>query len=301
MRDEKIENFHYGDIRIDEASVRERLESTVRGLGWQWTIAFIQKRRMSFERLKTIEIGCGTGTFSLTLNLLGADTTLLDADPSALDAARRVFAVYGREAACVKANVTEEAPEELKHKFDIVISGGLVEHFSGEDRARVFRYHRSLMKDDGFSYITAPNNLSPFYHVMRLAMRLAGQWRIETEIPFTPAEIEKIARRSGFREALAMGNHTLAEGFNIYSVALGASLLGPFPKIKKCLKSMLFRHKDDGGAEGAAGGSAFIKEFIDENARRALEKYGSVNFKKSLKDYLGDNLILFGFGDEVEI
>lgn len=78
------------------------MERRIRGFcstfGWQHTIASIFEYRLSFDKMKTIEVGCGSGTFSLTLSLLGADVTLIDNDSEALEVAQQVFALYKQKA-----------------------------------------------------------------------------------------------------------------------------------------------------------------------------------------------------------
>jgi len=301
MGKDKIEKFKYENLVVDNNLVRTRILSTVRALGWQYSIALLLKRQIPFEQLKTIEIGCGTGTFSLTLNLLGADTTLLDADEDALKAAREVFSVYGRTASYIKANVIDPPPEELMHQFDIVISGGLAEHFSGQDREKVILYHKLLMKSDGFVYIGVPNRLSLFYQIIVVLRRIMGIWTIDTEIPFTPFELKKIAKRVGFSKHLVVGNFSLADDFSEYSAAFGALILKPFPKIKRLVRKTFYASKRDDRIATSQEDSIEIQEFIKDKVRDVSKKYTHTDFRKSLKDYLSAGIILFGFGDEMNI
>ncbi len=301
MGKDKIEKFEYENLVVDDNFVRSRILSTIRSLGWQYIIAFLLKRQIPFEQLKTIEIGCGTGTLSLTLNLLGANTTLLDADEGALKTARKVFSVYGRTASYIKANVIDPPPEELMHKFDIVISGGLLEHFSGQDRERVVLYHKLLIKSDGFVYVGVPNRLRLFYQTVVILSRIMGLWSRDIEIPFTPLELKKIAKRVGFSKKLVIGNFSLADDFPVYSVAFGALILKPFPKISRLVKRIFYTSKRDDRIAGSQEGGIEIQEFIKDKVQYVNKKYTRADFRKTLKDYLSAVIILFGFGDGMNI
>lgn len=301
MGKDKIEKFEYENFVVDDNFLRSRILNVVRSFGWQHIIAFLLKKQVPFEQLKTIEIGCGTGTLSLTLNLLGAETALLDADESALKTARKVFSVYGRTASYIKANVIDPPPEELMHKFDIVISGGLVEHFSRQDRERVVLYHKLLMKSDGFVYIGVPNRLSLFYQAVAMLTRIMGQWTLDIEIPFTPFELKKIAKRVGFSKNLVIGNFSLVDDFPVYSAALGALILKPFPKVRRILKRIFYTSKRDDRITGSQEDGIEIQEFIKDKVQYVNKKYTRIDFRRTLKDYLSAGIILFGFGDGMNI
>lgn len=298
---DKVEKFSFEGFKVDEDFVRRRIISTTSALGWQRTIAFALKNGVSFERLRTIEIGCGTGTFSLTLNLLGAETTLVDADESALEAARKVFAVYGRRASYIKANVMDPPPKDLLHKFDIVVSGGLAEHFRGQDRQKIILYHKLLMKGDGFAYIGVPNKLSLCYQAVRLVNRIMGQWKITTEIPFTPAEMENTAKDTGFSNALVIGNFPLVKDLVEHLIALGGAVLEPFPCVKKALKGLFSMPKSRGSVGEPREGVIEMQDFIKERARQVNCKDAGVDFKKSPKDYLSAGIVLFAFGEGMKV
>jgi cyclopropane fatty-acyl-phospholipid synthase-like methyltransferase len=94
--------------------------------------------------LKIAEVGCGTGTFALTFALLGASVTLIDSNEEALKNAEKIYKMYGCTTQCVKANVLDSPPDNLRKSFDVAISGGLAEHFIGKNLASCISFHRRL-------------------------------------------------------------------------------------------------------------------------------------------------------------
>jgi 2-polyprenyl-3-methyl-5-hydroxy-6-metoxy-1,4-benzoquinol methylase len=248
-----------------------------------------------FSKMRTLEIGCGTGTFSLTLNLLGAQTTLLDADENAIAAAKECFSIYGLKAEFITGDVTKPLPESLKSKFDFVISGGLAEHFTGEQRAAVIKYHRQALNNNGFAYIAVPNALSPYYRLVMALMKLAGQWEIETEIPYTPSELIKLAAAAGFADATVIGlidtkrdiiSHALAAGSVILkllpaSASDSLKKMGIYSKLKR-MEPVQYKELD-------------LKHFILESTAKVKDSPNQKFLKKGIKDILSSNLVLLGF------
>ena len=66
------------DIDISKEVMNRRIKNCTHYFGWQHTISLIIERCVPISKLKIAEIGCGTGTMSLTFGLLGASITLLD-------------------------------------------------------------------------------------------------------------------------------------------------------------------------------------------------------------------------------
>ena len=113
----QFEKFFNSESQASKSLMHSRIANAVSSHSWQATIAYILENDLSFEQLKVIEVGCGSGTLSLILNLLGANTTLLDVDENALNLAREVFDLYGREASFIKANVIEDVPNKMLNSF----------------------------------------------------------------------------------------------------------------------------------------------------------------------------------------
>ncbi|MBI5213368.1 MAG: class I SAM-dependent methyltransferase [Nitrospirae bacterium] len=215
---------------ITKSEMNERIKMCSSYLGWKHTIRLITDKEIPFNKLKVAEVGCGTGTFSLILGLLGASITLIDFNQKVLEGAKKIYNLYDCKAEFIKADCLDVPPKEITGTFDLVISGGLAEHFIGEDREQCIRYHKLLLKDGGFAFIGVPNRFSPFYQGIRLFRKLSGTWSFDVEVPFSNMELKRIAKIVGFKEAYVIGNAPLRRDFLVYSRGFVSALVDIFPK-----------------------------------------------------------------------
>jgi len=217
------------DSNFSRETIEKRIKTCTHYLGWQHAIRLILERKVPFNVLKIAEVGCGTGTMSLTLALLGASITLLDFNQRVLEKAKRIYNLFNCEADFIQADCMEHPIADLRGKFDLVISGGLAEHFIGEDREKCICYHRLLLKEGGVAYIGVPNKLSPFYRWVRSFKKLTGTWNLEIEVPFTPRELKTLAIKVGFNNAYVIGNAPLKKDLIDYSRGFGSAVKELFP------------------------------------------------------------------------
>lgn len=214
------------DIAFDmsKETMNQRIQTCACHFGWQHAVRLILERNMECNKIKIAEVGCGTGTLSLTFCLLGASVTLLDFNQRVLEKAKKIFDLFDCEADFIQADCMEPLITNLRGKFDVVISGGLAEHFIGEDRKECIRYHRLLLKEGGFAYIAVPNKLSPFYQWVKAFKKLTGTWNLEIEVPFTKWELRRVAASVGFKEAYIIGNAPLKEDLVDYARGFGSAV-----------------------------------------------------------------------------
>jgi SAM-dependent methyltransferase len=104
-----------------------------------------------------IELGCGGGTVSFQLLRYGFidKSVLVDFSNKIRDHVEKVIDVEGFNAEFKKANVLEFRSKE---KFDIVYSGGLLDHFDGKRLDSVFKKHVGLCKKGGCIVTVVPYN-----------------------------------------------------------------------------------------------------------------------------------------------
>ena len=121
------------DFDISKSIMDRRIRNCTLHFGWQHAVKLISERKIDFNALKIVELGCGTGTTALTFGLLGASVTLIDFNQSVLKKAHAIYKLYDCGAEFIKADCMEPAINALRGTFDIVISSGLAEHFIGED------------------------------------------------------------------------------------------------------------------------------------------------------------------------
>lgn len=217
------ESYYSKDI------VDQRILSVISYRGWQYTVKLIHDLQIPFSQLKIAEVGCGTGTFALTFALLGASVTLIDSNEKALKNAEKIYKMYGCTAQCVKANVLDSPPDNLRKSFDVAISGGLAEHFIGKNRARCISFHRMLLGKGGFAHIGVPNSLSPFYWLVRSFRQLTGTWRISLEVPYSNSELKEIATTVGFTGYFVLGNAPLSKDCKVYTRGLISAITDTLP------------------------------------------------------------------------
>ncbi len=185
---------HRANVAREELSIRwRRIEERVRA------------RFGGFEGLRVIEIGAGAGTNAAAMAKRGASVTLLDYSPEALGKARELFAANGLEADFVEANALE-LPDEVRGQFDIAMSFGLNEHFTGAERDGIFRAHLDALRTDGIVIVSVPNARNAPYRLSKWAAERTGRWKLGVEVPFTRAELEAICRRLGVTDPEFFGD-----------------------------------------------------------------------------------------------
>jgi len=287
---EPVEIFNWSNVHFDKSYMDGRLISTISALGWQRTIIRILRQGIPFPDLKVVEVGCGSGTFALSLSLLGAKVTLVDADEQAIAAARKAFDLYGQKAEYVIANVLESVPERLLSRFHLSCSGGLAEHFAGDNRLKCVRYHKELLCPGGFSRIGVPNRFSPFYQMVRLFRIATKTWGLDVEIPYSAMELKRLALRAGFSRAEIIGNYPMIKDAKDYSAGLAAAVLLACPWLKRSLK----RNKREGEKRFPTTSNSVD---IMAHLNAALEKARVIRqnpYRRSLKDFASAGLVLYG-------
>ncbi len=133
-----------------------------------------------------IEIGAGAGTNAAAMAKRGASVTLLDYSPKALGKARELFEANGLEADFVEANALE-LPDEVRGGFDVAMSFGLNEHFTGAERDGIFQAHLDALRDGGIAIVSVPNARNAPYRASKWLAERTGRWKLGVEVPFTRA------------------------------------------------------------------------------------------------------------------
>lgn len=278
------------DLDISKEMMDRRLRNCISNfLSWQHAIKLIFEKDVPFNTIKIAEIGCGTGTFSLTFALMGSSITLLDYNQQVLENTKDIYKLYGCTAEFVRADCMEPPIADLKGIFDVVISSGLAEHFIGVDREKCIEYHRHFLKKDGFACIGVPNKFSPFYQWIRLFKKLTGTWELEIEVPFSQGELKCIAKKVGFRKAYVIGNMTLMRDLKDYTLGFGSAVKQLLPNILKAKLKVLKK-------EESKGESYFdhdIKRYINDMAD--MKKRNISKSSSPLVNNLSAGIYLFAF------
>jgi 2-polyprenyl-3-methyl-5-hydroxy-6-metoxy-1,4-benzoquinol methylase len=121
-----------------------------------------------------LEIGCGTGSSTVTLAEQGARVTAMDISEGSLTVARERCALYGLDVDFVHANATEAHRLFSGRRFDFLIFFATLEHMTHDERlAAMTTTWAMLSEGDFWCVIDTPNRLwfydshtsrLPFYH-----------------------------------------------------------------------------------------------------------------------------------------
>ena len=236
------------------AEMDERVRGTPSLRYWPVKMSLVKSMGRPLHTLEVAEVGCGTGTSALVFALLGASVTLLDIDGEVLDQAGEMFRHYGCGALVRRADCLEEPGGELAGKFDVVMSGGLAEHFEAGDRLRCLRYHHALLREGGLACIGVPNRYSPFLRAVVSFRKWTGTFPIALEIPYSRAELTRLASEAGFSRSLVVGISPLGRDVFVYSRGLVSAAVDLLPAGgRNALRRWKRRNRGD-----SPGGSAGI-------------------------------------------
>ena len=266
---DKIQRFSWKSFEINLQMMNARILSSISTHGWERTMVHLLNTGIPFSNMEFAEVGCGTGTFALILNLLGAQTTLIDYDEKAIEVAKKAFALYNRKAEFIIADVLKPVPSNLIKRFHCVVSGGLAEHFSGEARKICIKFHKDMVRKNGFVRVGVPNRLSPFYQMVRNFRMVTGTWELDIEIPFTPGELRRTAKNLGFK--------------TIEVIVL--------PSLRKIVKHESTRSAT---SENQKDSSLDIVNHINDEVQVARNN-ADLPYRYALKDTFSAGIILHGF------
>lgn len=192
------EDLWIPDSPVDVFKLYKSLESWVCTALWYHLKRVISARYGGFKNLRIIEIGAGYGKISIMMNLLGADTTLVDKSEKVLGQTEQAHEKFGCRSKYILADALD-LPKELENKFDISMSFGTAEHFLAGERQRIFNAHFRMLKDKGLSAIQVPNAWGIFYRIVRGASSLTGRWPKDfLEIPYAHSELRRLGEKSGY-------------------------------------------------------------------------------------------------------
>ena len=288
----EVQRFGWVVDQVNRETMDARIRTTVSAPGWQRSLGMLLALGEPLECLQVAEVGCGSGTHALTLNLLGATTTLIDADAAALAVAQAAFHLYGRTGTFHQANVLDPVPAALVGRFHYVVSGGLAEHFRGPDRVTCLAFHRALLRPGGVTHIGVPNRLSPFYQLVRGVRILTGTWELDVEVPFSPGELRALARAAGFARAVVRGNYPLQRDAKDYLLGLASALLALTPGLRRRLRQVrTATATPPSGTDSPSDVGAVVAAALS-----AVQRARNAPARRGLTDVFSAGLILHGFG-----
>ena len=166
---------------------------------WTWRIAHAYKKLLKNIKLndvRILELGSGSGTNSLELAKIFnvKEITLVDSNEKALEVSKKTFRNSGLNVNYLKRDVLKL---NLKEKFDIVHSEGLIEHFYDKKRSLIFKKHIDMCNKGGLMLIFAPyENIN--YKIFRLIYKTINKW-IWDEIPVSREQLHNLCNEFRLR------------------------------------------------------------------------------------------------------
>lgn len=183
------------DLAVEECSIRwRRIEQIVR-----------REKPDFWNGLCVIEIGAGAGTNAALMAKRGAHVTLLDYSEGGLIRARDFFTNNDLQCELVQADALA-LPPQLCAQFDIAMSFGLAEHFTGTDRVQIFQSHLDALKPGGLALVSVPNAYCPPYRLFKWVAQTSGRWKLGEEHPFSRGELGRICARLGVSRSSIFGD-----------------------------------------------------------------------------------------------
>ncbi|MGR3173248.1 MAG: class I SAM-dependent methyltransferase [Candidatus Scalindua sp.] len=162
---------------------------------WQRIEQIVLDKFGSFSGLNCIEIGAGSGHYSMLFARRGAKVTLLDYSEKALAFSKTVLTDQGVSENKVQFIQMDALKIDytLFNKYDVSMSFGVAEHFEGNDRRTIVANHLSVLKEGGVAFISVPNKACIPFRIHQFLMKYVRRSVIEA-YPFTSREFANIAR-----------------------------------------------------------------------------------------------------------
>ncbi|MBU0502983.1 MAG: class I SAM-dependent methyltransferase [Candidatus Omnitrophota bacterium] len=257
-------------------------------------IRIIIEKGISLDKLRIAEVGCGTGTTALSFALMGSSVTLIDFNQKALGLAKAIYQMYGCQPELINADCLQVPEDKLRENFDLVVSSGLMEHFSGNLRIQCLIYHKDLLKTGGFAHISVPNKACPWYQIVRLFRMLTKTWEIDVEVPFSARELNIMSEKAGFKSHYVIHNGEWSGDFKYYArgfvSAVGDILPWPIRNIIKGWKTGLAakRIDDQGSAED-------VRLYLRDRLSQARDLFSIKPIKPGYTNQFNSDLALLAF------
>jgi len=151
--------------------------------------------------LKALDAGCGSGFFSAYFCDRGMDTTAIDYSEKSIKLTESITCNRAKTYNCdMMAN---GFAKRFPHKFDLIFTDGLFEHFACDDQNELLNNLKSVLDPNGHIITFVPNLFSPWTIIRPFLMP-----GIE-EKPFTIKELRSLNLRNDLKVIASGGINTL--------------------------------------------------------------------------------------------
>jgi len=158
---------------------------------------------------KILELGAGSGNMTFRiLKKINGYATFIDYSEKALSVAKQNAKKEGllEKASFSNADVFRYIPEE---KYDLVHSGGLIEHFPMPRIDELVKKHANFAKASGYVIIMVPTPVW-WYKITRKLLESIHWWPPNFETPFNKKMLDQIVKRNGLNVLRSLQSNRLA-------------------------------------------------------------------------------------------
>lgn len=236
VRDKKSSIESWDEIwgSYDRKRYKYQLALEEHSVRWQGIQQIVLEKFGSFSGINCLEIGAGSGHYSMLFACNGAQVTLLDYSEKALEFCQGVFKDNGvdkNKVEFVQMDALRIA-DPLFNKYDVSMSFGVAEHFKGFDRKKIIKSHYDVLKNRGITFISVPHaNCIPF-RIYQLIAKLKKRDIVEC-YAYSMREFKKFAAEYNIRNYFFIGSSYIEtyNPFSFYKRKKG--LIQGISKIKK--------------------------------------------------------------------
>jgi hypothetical protein len=155
-------------------------------------------RRLGWKAEESLELGCQWGSNSLTLQRFGVTDRvwLLDISVVALKGAVKFFGSFGVTPYAMQAEIHDLPFKDAS--IDLTLSGGLYEHFVGDEQVKVVDENCRISKR---VLCQVPESSTAYWIYRRLYSLLKGGWPFGFEVPVSWGRLKTLFTKAPFRLA----------------------------------------------------------------------------------------------------
>lgn len=156
-----------------------------------------------------LEAGCANSFFLPYLNKeLGFEVYGLDYSHAGCEGAKKVLEYYGADGTIILGDIFEP-PSDMYGRFDVVISMGVIEHFS--DTEKVCRALGKLVKPEGIIVTEVPNFSKG--SICSGIQKIADRKVYDKHVPLSREDVLNAHERCGFQTVYC--NYTIGMNFGV--------------------------------------------------------------------------------------
>lgn len=180
-------------------------------------------KEWALPRQEVLDIGCGSGSYSLALYLLAGKgaLTLLDISPAALKGAKLIMDAFKVPAQAVVGDIYQLPFKN--NAFDLTLSGGLIEHFVDQAQQRVISEQCRVATH---TLMEAPVDAFGYWSFRIVYTVLKRGWPFGFEKPVRRHQLRKWLELQNM-EIIGEGGHDIASAMEM----LGRKKWKWFPKL----------------------------------------------------------------------